>query len=182
MSDEVSSFSLPKADSAAEAFTKRLNINLNFSFGKSFAYGVSLVESFFFYGIQTTVVSVPFGFPILLIFRGIDISFISSFSTGLRFFKFNVTEEVSLNSAGLTIFGMGLSLMCVSAPGGILESTSIKLRFTSSAYLLKSSFAKTTTSFPRCDCSKILNNFSLQEKVITFCGPSLVNYIGIKHC
>ena len=58
-SDEVSSFSLPKADSAAEEFTKRLNINLHFSVGRSFAYGVGLVESYFFFGIPTTVVSAP---------------------------------------------------------------------------------------------------------------------------
>ena len=82
-SDEVSSFSLPKADSAAEAFTKRLNINWHFSLGKSFAYCVGLVESFFFFGIPTAVVYAPSGLPFLFIFGGIEVSFISSFSSGL---------------------------------------------------------------------------------------------------
>ena len=82
-SDEVSSFSLPKANSAAETFTKRLNIKFHFSLGNSFAYGVGLVDSFFFFGIPTTVVSSPFGLPFLFIFVGIEISFISSFSSGL---------------------------------------------------------------------------------------------------
>ena len=103
MSDEVSSFSLPKADSAAEAFTKRLNINWHFSLGKSFAYCVGLVESFFFFGIPTAVVYAPSGLPFLFIFGGIEVSFISSFSSGLWFFKFDMTEEVSLNSARLTM-------------------------------------------------------------------------------
>ena len=157
-SDDVSSFSLPKADSEAEAFIKRLYINLHFSLGNSFAYGVGLVESFFFFGIPTTVVSAPFGLPFLFIFGGIEVSFILSFSSGLWFFKFDMTQEVSLNSAGLTMFMGRLSLMCVSALGGILESTSIKLGFTSSCCLLKSSFTKTTTSSPCCYCSKIFCN------------------------
>ena len=133
-SDEVSNFTLPKDYSAAEAFNKRPNINLHFSLGKNFAYGVGLVESFFFFGITTTVVSVPFGLPFLFIFGGTEISFISSFFSGP--FKFNMTQEVSLNSVGWTMFMGRLSLMCVSALGGILESTCIKLGFTSPGGLL----------------------------------------------
>ena len=85
MSDEVSNFTLPKDYSAAEAFNKRPNINLHFSLGKNFAYGVGLVESFFFFGIPTTVVSAPFGLPFLFIFGGIEISFISSFPQDFDF-------------------------------------------------------------------------------------------------
>ena len=70
-SNEVSNFTLPKDYSAAAAFNKRLNINLHFSLCKNFAYGVGLVQSFFFFGIPTTVVSVPFGLPFLFIFGGI---------------------------------------------------------------------------------------------------------------